>query len=275
MDYTKSFGALFSPKDVRDYRLCSAMPSAQFPETFELKMPNIKNQGSVSSCVAHSISTVIEYFNKQQEHKNEEMSVGYIYGNRTNTTYNGPGMYVREALANTCKYGDVTKSLFPYNQEVPDIITKFNYASTSLFDKGEPNRFTSYYRLYNANEIKTSLMKNGPVVFGMKWYDDIEVVDGVITTDQDDSSYGGHCMVIYGWNEYGWKIQNSWGASWGDNGRAILPYDIEIMEAWGVVDTLFSPDVEIKKPYNNNYVQFVAKILNNFYSKIDARKNKN
>lgn len=273
MDYLESFGAIFSPKDVRDYRLSYGTVQTKFPKTFELKMPNVKCQGSVNSCVAHSIATIIEYFNNVQEHSNEQMSVGYIYGNRTNSNHTGPGMFVREALSNACKYGDVPKRLFPYNQEVPGIIEKFKKSSAALFEQGEPNRFTSYYRLYNTNEIKTSLMKNGPVIFGMKWYDDIKVVNGVITTKQKSSAYGGHCMVIYGWDERGWKIQNSWGRWWGNSGRAVLPYDVEIIEAWGIIDTLKNPEIKVKKPYNNDYAKTVANVLNRFYRRVDALRN--
>ena len=81
-------------------------------------------------------------------------------------------------------------------------------------------------------------------------------------------------MVIYGWDERGWKIQNSWGIWWGNRGRAILPYDVEIMESWGIVDTLYNPDIEVKKPYNNNYAKVAAKVLNAIYKKIDSFKNK-
>jgi len=215
------------------------------------------------NCVGHSIATVIEYFNNLQQNSNEEMSVGYIYGNRTNTTHSGQGMYTRDAIAATCKYGDVAKKLFPYNEEVPDIIEKFNEQSDALFDKGQPNRFTSYYRLYNDNEIKTSLMNNGPVIFAMKWYDDIKVVDGVITTSQKADG-GGHCMVIYGWDERGWKIMNSWGVLWGKGGKAILPYNIKIREAWGIIDTLTGTKTNVVKPYNNKVGNMFAKILNFF-----------
>ena len=213
------------------------------------------------NCVAHSIATVIEYFNNLQQNNNEEMSVGYIYGNRINATNTGPGMYTREAIANACKYGDVVKKLFPYNEETPEIIDKFNAQSEELFSKGQPNRFTSYYRLYTNDEIKTSLMQNGPVIFAMKWYDDIKVVDGVITTSQKADG-GGHCMVIYGWNEQGWKIQNSWGSRWSNGGRAILPYNIKIREAWGIIDTLTHTETNVVKPYNSKVGSMFAKILN-------------
>jgi C1A family cysteine protease len=255
------FGALVSKKDVRDYRISCASAPTEFPKEFELKMPKVKFQGSVSSCVAHAISTTVEYFNSLQENDNEEMSVGYIYGNRTNTNHTGSGMYVREAIAATCKYGDVKHTLFPYNEEVPEIIEKFNAVSKELFEKGEPNRFTSYYRLYTADEIKTSLMKNGPVVFAMPWYKDIRIINDAIITSQDTDA-GYHCMVIYGWDERGWKIQNSWSEQWANNGRAILPYDVKIAEAWGVIDTLTRTDLEVIKPYNSKTGKIFAKIIN-------------
>ena len=259
----ESLGALFSKKDVRDYMIDCATAPAEFPKEFELKMPKVKNQGSVGSCVAHSIATVIEYFNKLQHNDNEEMSVGYIYGNRTNTTHTGKGMYTREAVAATCEYGDVPHILFPYNIEVPDIIEKFNESSEKLFKDGHPNRFTSYYRLYTEDEIKTSLIQNGPVIFAMKWYKDIKVVDGVITTSQKQDG-GGHCMVIYGWNEQGWKIQNSWGTYWGNKGCAILPYNIKIKEAWGIIDTFSDTKTNVIKPYSSKFGKIIAKILNVF-----------
>ena len=95
-------GALFSPIDVRDYRLAYVGNEVDFPETFELSMPKIKNQGHVGSCVAHSIATTIEYFNILQNNDKTTMSTDYIYGNRTNMSYNKSGMYTRKAISNTC-----------------------------------------------------------------------------------------------------------------------------------------------------------------------------
>lgn len=253
-------GALFSPIDVRDYRLACVGNESEFPDEFELYMPNIKNQKSVSSCVAHSIASTIEYFNILQNNNDVKMSTNYIYGNRTNMNYDGGGMYTRKAVANTCKYGDVIESDFPGNTEVPDVINEFEDKKYSLYDKGVPHRFSSYYSVRTKNEIKTALMNNGPVIFAMNWYDDIEVVDGVIQTSQKGDG-GGHCMIIYGWNEQGWKIQNSWGTKWGDRGTAILPYNIKIREAYGIVDNIIN-DVVVVKPYSGNVGGIIAKILN-------------
>lgn len=239
-----ALGAIPSPIDVRDYRIACAS-NVEFPAEFELEMPKVKNQGSVGSCVAHAISIVVEYFSRLQGDESKEMSVGYIYGNRTNTSHKDSGMIVRSALEVTCEYGDVIKTSFPYNEEIPEIIEKFEAKAISLFPKGYPHRFSSYYKCGNASEIKTALMKKTPVIMAMDWYEDIEVVDGVMQTNYQVPC-GGHCMVIYGWNEHGWKIQNSWGTSWGNKGKAILPYDIPMRETWGVVDEISENQTKLR-----------------------------
>ena len=48
-----------SSYDVRDYRIVAG---TDFPETFELpKRVNVKNQGTKPTCVAHALSSLIEY----------------------------------------------------------------------------------------------------------------------------------------------------------------------------------------------------------------------
>lgn len=237
MSEEKSLGAIFSPPDVRDYRICCATAASEFPAEFELPMPEVKNQGQVCSCVAHAIATTVEYFSRVQGDDDREMSVGYIYGNRRNTANTGTGMVTRDAIAVTCDYGDVVKTLFPENEEVPAVIERFEKHVNEFFSKGYPNRFTSYYRCATETEIKTALMKGSPVIFAMQWHGGNYVDGSGVLVEQGEES-GGHCMVIYGWDTRGWKFQNSWGVAWGKGGRAVLPYTSTIREAWGVVDEI-------------------------------------
>ena len=161
-------GALFSPVDVRDYRLACVANESEFPEEFELKMPTVKNQKNISSCVAHSIASTIEYFNIMQSNDCTKMSTNYIYGNRDGMNYDGKGMYTRKAVANACKYGDVYESDFPGNTEVPDVISEFEERKNELCDKGVPYRFSSYYSVKSKNEIndfrEISIFKDGVVL---------------------------------------------------------------------------------------------------------------
>ena len=229
-------GAIFSPRDVRDWRGVACAAAGAFPERFELAMPPVKDQGSVCSCVACAVSTAVEYFSRTQGDDTREMSIGYIYGNRSNTAHTGTGMVTRDAIAVTCDCGDCVNTLFPYNEEVPDIIEQFEKSFSSLLPKAYPNRFTSYHRVSSESDIKASLMQNGPVLFAMQWHDG-NFTDKLGILHEAGEESGGHCMVLYGWCPDGWLIQNSWGTGWGLEGRAILPYSTEIREAWGIVDT--------------------------------------
>lgn len=272
--FIESLGALPFLSDIRDYKLERVATEEQFPETFELETVGIKDQGSVGSCVAHSIAEVTEYFNTKQEKSAELMSTGFIYGNRRNSLSKSSGMYIREALKNTCKFGNVFKTDFSENIEVPKAIDLFEERFNSLKDKAYPNRISTYFRLLSDDDIKYTLMNYGPVVFAMTWRSGISVdKNGIMQVDESKPRTGGHCMIIYGWNKNGWLIQNSWGKYWGKSGRAILPFNIKKSEAWGVTDEVTSENPDIVKPiYDTTFKRILAKIINWFLNLFKRKK---
>ena len=241
-NYIEAFGAIESKIDVRDYQVaCAAAPNVELPEVFELNMRAVKNQHSVSSCVAHALAAVVEYFNFMQEKTDTTMSTEFIYGNRINHTYTDKGMIIRDALENLRKYGTCPNSSMPGNIEVPEAIRRFNQDALGVIPAAYPNRITNYCSLYKKNDMKLWLMTKGPIVFSIKWYENYWLtVNNELHFDEKSEPSGCHCMVIYGWNKEGWLFQNSWGNTWGDGGRAVYPYDATIREAWGVEDTCYS-----------------------------------
>lgn len=258
-------GAIFSGIDVRDYKMVYAAQNYNFPDEFELKTVRIKNQETTGSCVAHSLSSILEYYNSVQNGNPTEMSVGYIYGNRSTSEHKGEGMIMRDALEVVRKYGDVYKSDFcvgfPFdNLEVPTSLILYEMKKEDLYDKGYPHRISQYCRVTSANAMKASLMAGNPVLIAMEWFNDMEVVDGVLTTNYEGCA-GGHCMFIYGWNEIGWKVQNSWGEDWGVNGTMIVPYDMHIEECWTLTDDIVE-GTYIKKPFQSKIGKTVAKFVN-------------
>lgn len=269
---TKSFGALPSTKDVRDYKL-KKEKGLSFPDVFILTHPRIKDQGNVSSCVAHSIAEVIEYFNREQEKLDVSMSTGYIYGNRRESICKGEGMYVRDALKCACKYGTTYDGLFYENVEVPEAIRLFEERYESIKDKALPNRLSTYFRLTSEEDIKRALMNYGPVVFAMKWREDTTIDNnGILQINSRAKNLGGHCMLIYGWCPDGWLIQNSWGRFWGEEGCAILPYNIKLSEAWGVTDEIIDGKDEIRRFYNTTFTRWLAKVFNWFLNLFRRKK---
>jgi C1A family cysteine protease len=267
-------GAIISPPDIRDYKL--VVTTKEFPTSFELNMPAVKSQGSVGSCVAHSIALTMEYYNKKQHSKDIQMSVGYIYGNRVSSTHTGSGMITRSALQDAVGEGDVPYELFPYNKEVPEIfdMVKKDKEQMNLFDQAQPYRLSAYAKVKTEAEMKTALINGYPIVFAIDWHKGMKVQNGILIQPKKEKT-GGHCMVIYGWDERGWKFQNSWGGLWGEKGCAILPYTHTIREAYCVIDEIVG-DIEIKKPFRskNKLVQFFVSIVNKFNAWIFTLRNK-
>ena len=256
----ETLGLIFSSFDIRDYKASSSIPKNGFVKEFELKIPRVKSQGNVGSCGAHVLSCIVEYFNYIQHGIRTEMSVGYIYGNRKETTHKGTGLILRDALKTLRMYGDVTKADFPYNIEMPEAEYKYKKQADELYEKGYVSRISAYYRVKTVNEIKAALRHGHPIAIGVKWYSDMKVKNGLLTTDYKGYQ-GGHCMLLYGWNEKGWKVQNSWGRSFGNNGTCIIPYDMPIHEAWAVVDNI-KDGLELKKPLSSSTGKQVAKVIN-------------
>lgn len=257
-------GSLFSIPDVRDYIAHSNKPDEEIPKEFTLdSLPSVKNQGAVGSCVAHAIALVAEYYARKETGKKTKMSTGYIYGNRLFTTHKGSGMYLRDALKTMTKFGDVPYEYFPDNVEVPYAIELFEQKVEEIEPLGYNFKFKAYYKLTTEKGIKTHLLSGNPVIMAMPWYDDIKIVDGVMVTKQvKTKKTGGHCMVIVGWDETGWLVQNSWGSLWGKRGRFTLPYDVVIRETWGPTDAEPGDEVTIKKPFSTPCGRILATIIN-------------
>ena len=266
-------GSLYSIPDLRDY--IATTSKTEFPEKFQLTMPRVKNQGAVGSCVAHSLATITEYFDKKETGKTQKMSTGYIYGNRLLTVHKGSGMYTRDAIKTLVKFGNVPYTEFSDNVEVPYAIERFEQEYDRLSSSGINYRFKSYFKLKDENAIKACIMEQGPVVLTMTWFDDIKVVDGVMQTEcVKTKKTGGHCMVIYGWNKDGWMVQNSWGTVWGNKGRFVLPYNIPVKETWGVIDADETSSLTISSPFKTKFGANLARVIHKVISWFYNLKNK-
>lgn len=259
-----ALGALQSDIDVRDYKI-EVNPNQEFPSYFKINIGDrVKNQGQVSSCVAHALSTIIECHNARQNLDFTEMSTGWIYGNRRDQPmHKGVGLHLRNSIQSVCNYGDLPYEIFPQNVDVPTAIELFEYKYPKYKNKALYCRFSGYYRVTDEKAIKKSLMKDGPVIISIQWYEDIKVVNDIITTSKKEYM-GNHTVVIYGWDKRGWYILNSWGRSWGNQGKAILPYSYHIKEAYGITDDILDQRDDIIKPYNSKLKKIIAKVFNFF-----------
>lgn len=257
------FGALPSPKDIRDYHLSAvALTSVKLPESYMLKPVRIKCQGSQSTCVAHALSSLIEYYNLRDNGFNYVFSTDFIYGCRTDDDYLGEGMYLRDGLKVIQKYGDVRHSQLPGNTDVPTARKKVFADFDNLTKLALPNRISTYYRIYSLNELKYAILTGGPAPASMRWFKGTTVkADGVYHyTSTEIQSY--HAVLVVGWTKDYLIVQNSWGITWGQKGLFYVPInklDEVFCEFYGVTDNI--NDVVKPSPTVNQFSSLINCIL--------------
>lgn len=253
-------GLVPSPIDIRDYTIASAV-KADFPTEFALPQIPVKNQYGTASCAAFSGSEIVEYFNQTQTGKYAEFSTEFIYGLRDNGYYIGDGMCLRDVCNTLLKYGDVRVTDLIGNHDVELAMENVAKRKSELLPLAYPNRISAYFKLDTAEEMKRSLMKYGYLMVNMNTYEDGFVSPEGIYVYDPAKPHGSHAVVIFGWNEQGWLMQNSWGIGWGNHGRCILPKDFKFNEVWGFTDNIIE-DGEFKSPFSGRFVGFLARLIN-------------
>lgn len=99
---------------------------------------------------------------------------------------------------------------------------------------------STYIKLSTNDDIKTALMDFGPVVVSMPWGSAMTLDGDYVIHNTLNDVDGYHYVIIYGWNEKSWLMQNNRETSWGDKGHCIVPFDFVFKEAWGVSDEIIN-----------------------------------
>lgn len=76
-----------------------------------------------------------------------------------------------------------------------------------------------YTHAFSLTALKSAL-QTGPAMLGIVWLNSMfnPAADGTLTVDQKSGLAGGHEIVCSGWDGARFRLDNSWGASWGDVG---------------------------------------------------------
>lgn len=248
--------AIKSPYDIRDYTITA---DTDLPKEFALETVPVKNQGSKPTCVAHALSSVIEWHYQRQHKTYEQFSTEFIYGMREGHSNIGDGLVIRLALQTIQKYGDVPYSDCQGNNDYKKAMENVAGRRDELIALAHPHRISAYFKIKNADELKTALMRYGVVVVGMDAHN-VNWLSGDVYKYLESTKSGYHCVFIYGWNEKGWLVQNSWGNLYGWDGRFIIPFDFDFFEMWGVVDDI--TEASLNKPKRNQWLDIIYKIIN-------------
>lgn len=261
---SNKYGCLPPIVDVRDYRFEKPAGIVSIPQVFNLtKLPRVKNQGQVSSCVAHATSSILEYY-AALEGTPAKLSTNFIYGiKKSHCGHDGTGMYLRDACKIVKNFGDMLEEDCKGNYEIPGVyaLAEDCVKEEKKVNKALEYKIDSYVKLSKTKDIKMAIMNCGPVLASVKWFDTFKLDNNDVLRGEQSGDYGYHAILLCGWCEEGFVAQNSWGKEWGNGGMFILPYEIPVREAWQLVD---SNKYNIKKPVRNKFMDFIYKIVNYF-----------
>ena len=268
------FGAKKSKFDIRDYRIKkSVTQGADIPTEFswDFNVP-VKNQGLVSSCVAHALASILEFHAPHDR----ELSTNFIYGIQKQLCgHSGEGMYLRDACKIAATYGDMLESDCPGNTEVPKChsVAEESLLDDIKVDMAVKHRIENYILCVGDDEIKYAIYKYGPVLANMKWYDTYYAgLDGVLRGKRK-GSVGYHAIVVYGYDANGYWCQNSWGKLWGKSGKFYVPNEYGLNEVRALVD--YENDDELILPKEQTFIDILYKVFNsivNFFINIFKKK---
>lgn len=219
--------------DYRDLKLSAPAPTVKLPAHADLAPTNppIYNQDALGSCTANGIARCIQYAEGKEKLPWSCPSRLFIYYNERfmeGTIDSDSGAQIRDGIKSLTQWGYAHEDMWPYD------ITKFTHQPPpNVFAAAKKNLVKQYARVVQSGRgIKSVLSSGFPVVFGFTVYESMEsaaVANGGMLPMPSDNEpvVGGHCVVLVGYDDVKrlYKVANSWGAHWGDNGYFYMPYE--------------------------------------------------
>jgi cathepsin L len=201
------------------------------------KVTPIKNQAACGSCWAFAAVGAFESSWLIENNQTIDSSEQRVFNCTPNSDCGGGFLY--SALDQLVTGGTTTEGTMPYNAPTQ--------GKGQCLAAGQPYRAVAWAPLENnwqtvstPAEIKAALCAHGPITtriyvtnsfraYASGTYQQVEAVNY--------NSPGAHFVVIVGWddNRGAWRIKNSWGTGWGENGYMWIRYGANLIghsSAW-------------------------------------------
>jgi C1A family cysteine protease len=230
---------VFQPRDHRDHTLKSVAPvrlEVELPEKVDLAADGwgaILDQGDLGSCVSNSVAYCIRYVRIKDKMTVYDPSRLYIYyyGRvvEGSPAYEDTGLFIRNGYKSVAKYSVCSEQNWPY------VIPRFQREPSKYAQDAAKQHRTFRYLAVDQSlpELQSCLADGYPISFGMTVFASFMsasvAIDGKVPMPDvnKEQQLGGHCMTIVGYDNSTkcFKIVNSWGDAWGNNGFCYIPYD--------------------------------------------------
>jgi len=181
----------------------------------------IKNQGGCGSCVAFATIAALESVVQINVGRpfDCDLSEAHLFFCGGGSCKNG--WYFQPALEYLKNYGVPDEACFPYRSaQTPCSYTESNWRerATKVISFGAVSGGIEY--------IKYALIKYGPLITRMDWYQDFAYYTGGVYEHVWGNYVAGHAVTIVGYNDNGgyWICKNSMGTGWGERGWFRIKY---------------------------------------------------
>lgn len=201
------------------------------PKSVDLSanFPTPGNQGSQGSCVGWATAFACKSYHERREMgwaldtADHLFSPAYVYNQINNGRDQGSS--IPNALNLAVSQGISTLATMPYSDK--------NYTKQpSAAAKTEAAKFKArrWSKLQGTTGIKKALANGQPAIIGILCYPSIDKLKGPnsVYNSAAGEQDGGHAVTVVGYDDakFGgsFKIINSWGTNWGDQGYFYMPY---------------------------------------------------
>lgn len=244
---------LASPEDSRDR--IAAVGEVALPEQVELDVYEVEDQKQHGSCLANAICSALEIYAKRAGKPRDYSRMYTYWWIRALSKLHGQdsGGFPRDMVKAVSKFGACDESLYPY-----DAGNLFKVPSEEAIIQGIGNGDWMYERIpvpgmydgvpqFTATNIaiKTQLAAGIPVLLTLDLDSDFTPSATGKTWRESDwhktykpglTPKGGHETLIVGYDDRHvvkrFKVLNSWGAQWGDQGYFGLMYQPLKSQVW-------------------------------------------
>lgn len=207
-------------------------------------MPPVRSQGSQGSCTAWATAYYLKSYQEKIQYGydystfDNVMSPAFVYNQSKELGGCNVGSCIENALYILKTKGTNTWADFPYDQNNCTLIP-----STEQYQAANKNKISNYYSVipiieggsYSLlNILKTFISEGTPIIIGMKT--DKNFTKAIPKTNtgtyiykehNPQQDHGNHAMLIVGYNDElnAFKVVNSWGSDWANNGYCYISYD--------------------------------------------------
>jgi hypothetical protein len=204
--------------------------------------PPIFAQGNSNKCVAYSIGYIMDFYNGVESGNTNYESVSspeYIFSLYKSENNDDCAIGSQLAQPNGKGLGQllVTNGTCFWNTLSPPDPQTQGYTCSTLtgayHQEAQTNKPLAYYALNetainDTEKMKSFIHAGYPIHFAIEIGDEFSKLGSDVWEIKDrDGTLGSHAMVIVGWDDSknAYKIANSWGREWGENGYGWIDYE--------------------------------------------------